>query len=121
MSAKLERAYEDFYADLRRGAAGQSDTRRAAVELLIEHEHWLRHSGFFDAAVQDDPERNEALIRWDLAAEFLESGPLGSTTELAILRLAVALAQDMFDFTVMGQGHRRLVRAAIITAMGGNP
>lgn len=107
-----------LYEALRRGAAVQNDHRRAAVELLIQHEHWLHRGDFARAALTDEPDYGEALIHWDQAADFLDSGPRGSTSELAVLRLAVALAQDMFDFGVMGQGHRAMIRQALGTALG---
>lgn len=106
------------YEALRRGAAVQGEHRRAAVELLIQHEHWLNRADFRHAALTDDPEHGEALIRWDQAAEFLDNGPRGSTSELAVLRLAVALARDTFDFGVMGHGHRAMIRQALDTALG---
>lgn len=113
-SAETDRMYEA----LRRGAAVQNDHRRAGVELLIQHEHWLSRADFRRAALRDDPEYGEALIRWDQAGEFLDSGPRGSTSELAVLRLAVALARDTFDFGVMGRGHRAMIRQALDTALG---
>lgn len=106
------------YEALRRGAAVQGDHRRAAVELLIQHGHWLLREGFRQAALLDDPDEGEALIRWYQAAEFLASNPRGSTSELAVLRLAVALAQDVYDFGVMGHGHRAMIRQALDTALG---
>lgn len=113
-SADTGRVYEA----LRRSAAVQGDHRRAAVELLIGHQHWLSRADFRRAALTDDPEYGEALIRWGQAAEFLDSGPRGSTSELAVLRLAVALAQDTYDFGVMGHAHRAMIRQALDTALG---
>lgn len=105
------------YEALRRGAAVQGDARRAAVDLLLAHEHWLQREDFRQAALLDDPDEGEALIRWDQAAEFLDSGPRGSTSELAALRLAVALAQDVYDFGSMGHAHRAMIRHALDIAL----
>ena len=48
---------------------------RAAVELLIEHEIWIRRADFRRACI--DAARREAWIDWRKAREFVDSGSRG--------------------------------------------
>ena len=68
-------------AALRKWTATRDPHVRAAVELLIWHEHWVRHAGFQRACIERD--RNETWIRWHEAREFYDSGPRASTSVLA--------------------------------------
>ena len=101
---------------LRRWVAQMDASDRAAVELLIWHEYWLRRAGFAAAAVVN---RGVHLaVDWTAARAYCESGPGGSTSELAILDLAVTLAEDRFRFRIMGRAHSREILQAVARALG---
>ena len=64
---------------------------REAVELLIEHETWIRRGDFRRACVKRNA--REAWISWRKAREFAGSGSTASTSEIGRSR--------------PGRGHRR--------------
>jgi hypothetical protein len=88
----------------------------AAVGLLIWHEHWLRRESFRRACVVRDD--HDCWIRWDDAREFCESRPRGSTSELAILDLAVALGENRYRLSSMGSAHSRAIADFVAQACG---
>ena len=101
---------------LRRWAAQMDASDRAAVGLLAWHEYWLRRADFKAAAIE---KRGVHLaIDWRNAREFLESGTRASTSELAILDLAVTLAEDRFRFRIMGDAHSKAIVRAVAQALG---
>ncbi len=101
---------------LRRWIAHHDPHVRAAVELLIEHETWIRRAGFQRACV----ERNarEAWINWRKAREFVNAGSAASATEMAVLDLAVALGENRFKFSIMGPANSRMIAQAVARALG---
>jgi len=101
---------------LRRWAAHMDESDRAAVELLIWHEHWLRAASFTAAAIE---KRGVHLaISWRAAREFYDSEARGSTSEMAVLDLAVTLAEDRFRFRIMGSAHSKAIVRAVAQALG---
>ncbi len=90
--------------------------RCAAVELLIRHDGWLRRLDFYTAAVEQHG--RVWIVNWRKAREFLDTNPAGSTSELAILDLAVSLAEDRFKFSIMGPATSGLVLDAVRGALG---
>jgi hypothetical protein len=112
-------ATENLAADLRGWARGKGVNHViAAVELLIWHEHWLRRRTFLEACVTHRAAGLVAIINWADAREFADSWPRGSTSELAVLDLAVHLGEDHFRLSGMGHAHRRSVANAFIAACG---
>lgn len=89
---------------------------RAAVGLLIEHESWLRRQDFIRACVRR--RGNQAWIDWDDARRFCAAGGRASTSEMAILDLAVALGENRYRLSILGQANSRLIAAAVATAVG---
>lgn len=89
---------------------------RAAVELLIDHGFWLRRADFIRSCVRRD--RAESWIDWAAARQFYDSGPGGSTSELAILDLAVALGENRYRLSVMGAVHSLWIAKAVARAVG---
>lgn len=85
----------DLPAALRAHAHGLHHLE-AAVELLIDHAHWLRRHDFLHHLVHatgslDDPPT--AAIDWPAAATALDLGQLPcSASEARMLRLAASLA-----------------------------
>jgi hypothetical protein len=101
---------------LRRWTADHDLHVRAAVELLIEHETWIRRADFRRACIEKDA--CEAWVDWRKAREFADSRPRASTSELAGLDVAVAIGEDRFWFSIMGAGHSRMIAAAVARALG---
>jgi len=79
---------------------------RAAVELLIEHETWMRRAGFQRACIEKGA--REAWINWRKAREFVDAGATASTSEMAVLDLAVAIGENRYKFSIMGPANSRM-------------
>ena len=97
--------FEELAAGLRAWSEGDR-IATAATELLITHETWLRRRDFLAACadVNEAGEDGPAMtrIRWGDALEFAGGNPRASTTELAVLRLAVAIGSDEYRLASMG-------------------
>jgi hypothetical protein len=108
--------FETLAAGLRAWAQGDR-IAEAAVGLLIEHETWLRR-GDFPAACIDS---GDGMSRpdWDDAKAFIDAGVACSTTELAVLKLAVAIGSDEYRLAAMGRANARAITAAFALALGG--
>ncbi len=89
---------------------------RAAVELLIDQGTWLCRADFIRTCVYRHGQ--EAWIDWAAARRYADSGPGGSTSELAILDLVVALGENRYRLSIMGQANARLIAAAVARAVG---
>jgi hypothetical protein len=101
---------------LRRWAAQMDASDRAAVDLLAWHGYWLRRADFAKAAIE---KRGVHLaIDWTAARAYSDSGPGGSTSEVAVLDLAVTLAEDRFRFRIMGAAHSKAIVRAVAQALG---
>ncbi len=89
---------------------------RAAVELLIGHDVWLRRTEFRAACVHAD---GDVWIDWRAAREAFDSGEFDrcSSTERAVLDLAIALGIDRNPLNAMGPANSRLVAHAVATAV----
>lgn len=116
--------FDTLAAGLRRWTASHDPHVRAAVELLIWHESWVRRADFSDAAVRWDGSRGAARgrgvawIDWDAACEFADSRPRASTTELAVLDLAVAIGENRYKLSQMGHAHAAAIVKAFARALG---
>ena len=89
---------------------------REAVELLIEHETWIRRGDFRRACVKRNA--REAWISWRKAREFAGSGSTASTSEMAVLDLAVAIEENRYKFSIMGPANSRMIAHAVARALG---
>lgn len=110
---------ETLIAGLRAWTKNHDSHVRAAVELLIWHGdggYWLRRPDFIKACVRKNA--GEAWITWHDARKFVDSRPRASTSELAILDLAVALGEDRFRLGIMGHAHLRSIGNAVYAACG---
>jgi hypothetical protein len=92
---------------------------RAAVGLLIEHDFWLRRPDFTGACLHRD--RGQAWIDWQAARAFADAGPGASTSQLAILDLAVALGENRYRLSIMGAANSRAIATAVARAVGEVP
>jgi hypothetical protein len=103
-------------AALRRWTHNHDPHVRAAVELLIEHETWIRRADFRRAAIEGGT--REAWINWQKAREFADAGPRASTSEMAVLDLAVAIGENRYRFSVMGSACSPMIAQAVARALG---
>jgi hypothetical protein len=101
---------------LRRWTANHDLHVRAAVELLIEHETWIRRGDFQRACIERDAA--EAWINWRKAREFSDAGSTASTSEMAVLDLAVALGENRYRLSIMGRANSRMIAQAVARAVG---
>jgi hypothetical protein len=88
----------------------------AAVELLIEHDHWLRNGEFVRRCLH----RSGRCwwIDWAAAREAFDAGLGGSSTERAVLDYAIALGGDRYRFDSMGPANALLLVKATARALG---
>jgi hypothetical protein len=94
---------------------------RAAVELLIAHDVWLRRPQFRACLHADRTSRGiEVWVDWVQLREAFDSGGFAraSSTERAVLDLAIALGTDRYRLRGMGPETGRLVARAVAAAVG---
>jgi hypothetical protein len=103
-------------AALRAWIRGHDPHVRAAVELLIEHDVWLRRADFTRACIFRSG--REAYVNWVAARAFVDAGSVASTSEMAILDLAVALGENRYRLSIMGDTHSRWIATAVARAVG---
>jgi hypothetical protein len=109
--------FDTTVASLRRWAKDHDPHVRAAVELLCWHEHWLRNASFRRDCMESG--QRETWIRWSKARELIERRELrGSTSELAILDLAVAIGENRYRLSGMGHAHAEAIVRAFAMALG---
>lgn len=122
-----EISFEDLVTGLRGWARGQTRHEQAAVELLAWHETWLRRPDFRGACITQRAAGLVAIIHWDDARDFVDRGywfgnPRGvlpaSTSQRAVLDLAVALGEDQYRLANMGQVHKAVIAYAVAAAVG---
>ena len=101
---------------LRAWTRGHDPHVRAAVELLIEHDVWLRRPDFTRACIFRSG--REAYVNWVAARAFVDAGAVASTSEMAILDLAVALGENRYRLSIMGETHSRWIATAVARAVG---
>lgn len=115
--SRAERLAELLHA----GARGSAE--RAAVTLLVDHDHWLHDPGFTGHVTGTDDHRTAALD-WDTLATALARTALpGSSEQLAVARIACAIAHHapvdlQHCLTHLGLAHSHLVVDAIAHASG---
>ena len=103
---------------LRKWTRGHDPHVRAAVELLVWHEAWLRRADFTRACVFRDDD-GAAWIGWIEAREFASSGRArASTSETAVLELAVAIGSNQYKLSHMGDAHAKAIVKAFADALG---
>lgn len=107
--------FEELAAGLRAWAEGDR-INTAAVELLIEHETWLRRGAFIRACT--DSGDGMTRISWQDAKAFAGGeGLLASTTERAVLRLAIAIGSDEYRLASMGRANAAAIVHAFTMAV----
>lgn len=107
--------FEELAEGLRREAAGHDDRERAAAELLIWHETFMRRRDFFEAAVAI---RGDAYyVSWDRARRFAEHAPGVSTSQRTVLELAAWIATDPLGLSRLGHVHGYKAAEALASAL----
>ena len=101
---------------LRRWTHNHDPHVRAAVELLIGHETWIRRADFQRACIELGS--REAWINWRKAHQFVNAGSTASTLEMAVLDLAVAIGENRYKFSIMGPANSRMIAQAVARALG---
>ena len=114
-----ELSFGQLTAGLRGWSRHHDHHVRAAVELLIWHEHWLRRPDFTRAAVGRGSD-GTVYIDWAPAARFAGTAAAtrASTSERAILDLAIALGTDIYRLGIMGTAHCAAIAQAVAAAVG---
>src|SRR6266496_4661095 len=103
---------------LRRWARTSDSHVYAAVELLITHDVWLRRADFLTTALRGH--RTTAWITWMAARAAFDAGRFdaASSTERAVLDLAIALGQDRYRLSRMDTGNATAIATAVAVAAG---
>lgn len=93
---------------------------QAAVTLLLTHDVWLRRSEFRGACVGRGSD-GVHWIDWRAARAAFDTGTFAkaSSTELAVLDLAIALGSDTYRLSRMGGANARAIVQAVAHALGG--
>ena len=121
-----EISFEDLADGLRGWVRSRTAHERAAAELLIWYESWLRRPDFKDECITQLAPGLVARIDWYEAREFVGRGyarrgerPLpASSSQRAVLDLAVALGEDQFGLSGLGHAHKRAAAQAFAAAVG---
>lgn len=113
----METDFDTIVAGLRAWTRDHDQHVRAAVDLLIWHESWLRRRDFCKAAL-DYGGHGTIRIGWAEAREFAGANPGASTSEMAILDLAVAIGEDRYRLRIMGDAHAKAIVRAFAQALG---
>jgi len=109
MAADFERT-----AGLRASLPRLDAPERAATELILWHEYWLRRADFTRECVRTAG--SFMVIAWSKTGGFIAKNPRCSSSELAVLQLAEFIAIDPFRLRNLGYAHKRAVAEAF--AMG---
>lgn len=117
---------EALAAGLKKWTATSDPHVQAAVNLLIEHDYWLRTTRFVNAAVRGtEPEvgfrvapDSGPYIVWREAREAFNAGEFNqsSTSQVAVLDLAITLGENRFKLNLMGDWHARIMANAFAEA-----
>jgi hypothetical protein len=89
---------------------------RAAVELLVTDEYWLRREDFRAAAIGAGT--TEMWVRWNEAALFrIGPGASASRSQRAILDIAVAIGRDDYRLSRMNDEQAGAIAKAFADAL----
>lgn len=99
--------------------------QKAAEEVLISHEHWLRCEPFVRAAVLYAEFDNAAIVVWRAAQKFARErlSPaaaepvLAAAADRAMLDFAVALGADHFKTAELGKAHMAIMRSGALAVL----
>jgi hypothetical protein len=108
---------EELVRRLRRWTSGNEPHVRAAVELLIRHDFWLRRPDFVSEVLYGSD--HTVFVDWRRARHELTYNAFASasTTQEAILDLAVALGEDRFRLSRMDGTQAQSIQLAVTAAL----
>lgn len=89
---------------------------RAAVQLLEEHDHWLKHEQFATRCVKRHGER--AFIDFGEAGRLWREGTYGSAGQLTMLLIIADLGASRWELGTMDSREIDRVIGAVRTAAG---
>jgi hypothetical protein len=120
LRAYAARADTGLAAGLAEGALSHDMHVQAAVWLLLTHDVWPRRDEFA-AVCRRSPDAQESWIDWTAARAALDAGGFArsSSTERAVLDLAIDLGCDRYRFSAMGAPTAGMVLHAVGHALGG--
>lgn len=103
---------------LRAWSSGESRGIQAAVDLLIEHGHWIGNRAFQDACMY--VEDRVAWIDWPEARSAFDADRFGgaSPSEKGVLDYAIALAEDRYSLSSLDTHNATTVLDATAHALG---
>lgn len=107
---------DDLVTGLRAWAKNYDNRVRAAVELLIEHDHWLWDEGFTDRCIFADG----ALpgINFAEAKRYHDEGLPCSTSQAAILLVIADIGSGRWQIDTMDGRNRQRITDAVSRAAG---
>lgn len=114
--------FAELVSRLRASASSQDAPVQAAVELLVEHESWLRKAAFVGAFVKYSS--GLTYVAWSDIHAALDAKAralvVASSSELAILRLGVLLVRDPLGLSSLGSANAALAARTFAAALGVN-
>lgn len=108
--------FEEHAAGLRATLPRLDAPERAATELILWHEYWLRRRDFTRECVRASGRLT--VIAWAKTGGFLAGNPRCSSAELTVLQLANFIAVDPFKLWNFGNAHRQAAVDAFAAALG---
>ena len=102
-------------ADKLRAWAKDDTHNKAAVELLIAHDFWLRREDFIEVAVEKGA--GFARINWRRAGDYSDIVQ-APTSAIAVLFTACLIGADMANLNRLDRTNRALVVKAFADALG---
>lgn len=108
---------DEDVAAIQRWANDHSDHVRAAVQLLIEHDHWLWDEGFAKRCVGRAGD-GIVYVNFHAAAAYWREEPPCSEGQAAILLAAADLGSGRWRIPVMDCRNRERLLRAVATATG---
>lgn len=101
---------------LRRWAASNDDSVRAAVELLIEHDHWLWDEGFTARCIRND--RGTPYVDFAEVRRYHHDGCPCSESQAVMLLVIADIGTCRWRIPVMDGRNRRRIVQAVARATG---
>lgn len=97
------------------------NSTRNALDLLIEHDVWLRRNEFVYAPGLIKRSGETIYLMWPTARKLFDRGAFKAddvgTEDLNVLDFAIALGEDRYGFNKMGVNSAMLVTAAVARAL----
>lgn len=89
----------------------------AALALLAAHGYWPSRDDFFAECVHVDGD-GTAWIGWQAARRFADEHPGASSSQVAVLNLAVAIATDQYRLSRASDSEAEAAVRAVAAATG---